>query len=80
MSDLYDDLYDRVGAFRDAGFEPDQIVVSAGDWDAIKDAAEVNEGEGYAGGDETLINGVVTLWSGSVSTPKIVFKEDRADE
>lgn len=75
MSDVHDGLFDRVREFRAAGFEPSRIVIPGDDWGAVKDAAVVNEGEGWAGGDETLINGVRAVWAQTVSDPEIVFEE-----
>jgi hypothetical protein len=76
MTDLYKRTCDRIDALRDAGLEPDRVVVSANAWKDVKDRADVREGEGYAGSDETLVNGVPASWTQMVSGVEIIHEVD----
>jgi len=75
MMDLYETLYNRIDEFRTAGFEPDRIIIPANEWEAVKERAEVDEGVGFMGGDETRINDVKATWTSTISSAKITFLE-----
>lgn len=71
---LYSRLYARVDRFREVGLEPDRIVVPGSDWRRVKERAEIKEGEGTAGGDKTLVNGVRATYRDHQSSARVVFE------
>jgi hypothetical protein len=75
-SSLYTRLYERVAELREAGFDPDRIVVPAEDWRDVKDRAEILDGEGVAGSDKTLVNSVRAAYSSHQSSARVIFEVD----
>lgn len=76
-SGLYQAIRERVEELREKGVEPDRIVVPADDWRQVKEQAEVRKGEGTAGGDLTLVNGVQTLFNERRLSSRIIIEVDR---
>lgn len=71
---LYERLHERIEELRDAGFDPDKVVVPGDDWSRIKEQCEVVEGAGAAGSDKTLLNGVLAVYNGRRASARIVHK------
>lgn len=73
---LYSRLHARVDRLREVGFEPDRIVVPGDHWREVKNRAEVLEGEGTAGADKTLVNGVLVTYRDRQANARVVFEVD----
>jgi len=76
MSSLYERLCIQIQELRGGGVEPDKVVIPAERWVTVKGRAEVNEGEGYAGSDQTLVNGVKAVWTQRVSDAELIIEVD----
>jgi hypothetical protein len=75
--DLYTKLYNKVEKLREAGFEPDRIVVDGEDWRGIKNQSEVLEGKGAAGGDKTLLNGVRVTYRENQPKARVIHEVEK---
>ena len=79
MNDLYADLCDRVDDLKAKNVVPDKVVVPGDEWRDVKSQATVLDGEGFAGGDKTLVQGVHAVWNDRVTGAEIIIEVD-ADE
>lgn len=79
MTDVYGRIWKRIETMRNAGVEPDKVVVGPSDFDKLKEKADVRTGEGNLSGDATEINRVRVLWNSKVQCPEIIVKVDEDD-
>ena len=54
-------------------------MVPAEDWREVKNQAEVLEGEGVAGSDKTLVNGVLVTYNPQQSCARVIHEVDRSE-
>jgi len=79
MSDVYGAVWKQIEEMRDAGIEPDRVVVSSNDWREFKQRAEVREDGDTFGGESTYVNGVRALHNSPVPEPRVIVYAESDD-
>jgi len=74
MTTTFESVAERVEELREAGFEPDRVVVPSDEWSEFKNNAEVRYDEEVFGGEATYVNGVRALHNSPLSNPRIMFE------
>jgi len=80
MSDVHGAVWKQIEELRDAGVEPDRVVVPSEEWDAFKDRAEVREDDDAFGGVATYVNDVRAFHNSPKSAAEVIVYAEADDE